>query len=90
MEKDTGFLHDNTTNNSRITVSEEGTYKIEANLRVSSNSQRSQFVSKVIINGVVQTQPYGSAYIRNSGSSSDFWTCVVNPSPVKLNANDYI
>jgi len=90
VEKDTGFLHDNTTNNSRITVSEEGTYKIEANLRVSSNSQRSQFVSKVIINGVVQTQPYGSAYIRNSGASSDFWTCVVNPSPVKLNANDYI
>jgi len=90
VEKDSGFLHDNSVNNSRIIVSEEGTYKIEANLRVSSASQRSQFVSKILINGVVQPQPYGSAYIRNSGSSSDFWTCVVNSPPFKLNANDYI
>jgi len=89
-EKDSSFSHSNSINNSRITVANDGTYKIEANIRASSSSQRLQLVSKILINGVVQSQPFGSAYIRNAGSSSDFWTCVVNPPPVKLNANDYI
>ena len=89
-EKDSSFSHDNITNNSRIEVLSNGTYKISANIRVESASQRAQFATKILIDGVVQPQPYGSAYIRNSGNSSDFWTCVVNPPPLKLTAGQYI
>lgn len=88
--KDTGFTHDNSTNNSRIEVDEDGTYEIEANIRMESSAQRAQFVAKILIDGVVQSQPYASGYIRNSGTSSDFWTCVVNPPPLKLTAGQYV
>ena len=89
-DKDTGFTHSNSTNNSRIEVDEDGTYLITANIRMISSNQRTQFVSKYLIDGVVQSQPFGSAYIRNSGPSSDFWTCVVSPPPVKLTAGQYV
>lgn len=88
--KDSGFTHSNTTNNSRIEVDENGTYEIEANIRMESSEQRAQFVAKILIDGVVQSQPYASGYIRNSGTSSDFWTCVVNPPPLKLTAGQYV
>jgi hypothetical protein len=88
--KDSGFTHSNTTNNSRIEVDEDGTYEIEANIRMESSAQRAQFVAKILIDGVVQSQPYASGYIRNSGTSSDFWTCVVNPPPLKLTAGQYV
>ena len=89
-EKDTGFTHSNITNNSRIEIDADGTYEIEANIRMESSNARAQFVVKILIDGVVQSQPYGSSYIRNSGFSSDFWTCVVNPPPLKLTAGQYI
>lgn len=89
-DKDSGFSHSNITNNSRIEVDADGTYEIEANIRMESSNQRAQFVVKILIDGVVQSQPYGSSYIRNNGSSSDFWTCVVNPPPLKLTAGQYI
>jgi hypothetical protein len=89
--KDTGFTHSTTTNNSRIVVDDNGTYQIAASIRVYETSdQRLQTVAKLLINGVIQSQPYGSSYIRNSGQASDYWSCVVNPPPLKLNANDYV
>lgn len=88
--KDSGFTHSNITNNSRIEVDSTGTYEIEGNIRIESADQRAQFVVKILIDGVVQSQPYGSSYIRNNGNSSDFWTCVVNPPPLKLTAGQYI
>ena len=88
--KDSGFTHDNVTNNSRIEVDADGTYEIEANIRMESVAQRAQFVAKILIDGVVQSHPYGSSYIRNNGTSSDFWTCVVNPPPLKLTAGQYV
>ena len=89
-EKDTGFTHSNTTNNSRIEVDADGTYQIQANIRMFSSGQRVQFVGRYLIDGVIQSMPLGSSYIRNSGSSSDFWTCVINPPAVKLTAGQYI
>jgi len=89
-DKDTGFTHDNVTNNSRIEVDEAGTYLIQANIRIESANQRSQFVVKYLIDGVVQSQPFGSSYIRNSGDSSDFWTCTMNVPPLKLTAGQYV
>ncbi|MEE8598273.1 MAG: hypothetical protein V3S69_01925 [Dehalococcoidales bacterium] len=89
-EKDSAFTHSNTVNNSRITIADDGTYQIAANIRLESSAQRLQAVSRILINGVLQSQPYGSSYIRNSGNASDFWTCSVNPPPVKLNSGDYV
>jgi len=89
-EKDNGFTHSNSVNNSRITVDNDGTYQIEANIRMLATGQRCQFVTKVVIDGVTQPQPYGSSYIRNSGNSSDYWTCIVNPPPIKLTAGQYV
>lgn len=89
-EKDTGFTHSNSTNNSRVEVDAEGTYQIQANIRMFSAGQRVQFVGKYLIDGVVQSMPMSSSYIRNSGSSSDYWTCILNPPPVKLTAGQYI
>lgn len=89
-EKDSGFSHSNSTNPSRITVDHDGTYLFAASLRVTSSAARAQTVAKLIVNGVIQPQPYGSVYIRNAGSSSDYWTSVVNPPPLKLSAGDYV
>lgn len=89
-EKDAGFTHSTATNNSRLLVDETGTYQPHANITVFSTGQRAQFVSKILIDGVVQAQPYHGGYIRNSGSSSDYWTCEIDPEPIKLNAGQYI
>ena len=89
--KDSGFTHSNSTNNTRLTVDEDGTYQIAASIRVFEDTeQRAQSVARILINGVIQAQPYGSSYIRNNGDSSDYWSCVINPPPLKLSANDYI
>jgi hypothetical protein len=89
--KDNGFTHSNSTNNTRITVDDDGTYQIAASIRVFETSeQRAQFVCRILINGVIQPQPYGSGYIRNNGNSSDYWSAVVNPPPTKLSAGDYV
>ena len=90
IEKDSGFTHSVSSNTSRIEVDEAGTYKIDANIRMESSGQRVQFVANYLIDGVVQDFPMGSSYIRNSGSSSDFWTCVLNAAPVKLTAGQYV
>ena len=90
-EKDTGFTHSTVTNNTRITVDKDGTYQVAASIRAfDAVDDRIQTVAKILINGVVQAQPYGSSYIRNSGDSSDYWSCVVNPPPKKLTAGDYV
>ena len=89
-EKDTGFTHNNSTNNTRLEVDSDGTYQIQANIRMFSSQQRAQFVGRYLINGVIQTMPMGSSYVRNNGTSSDFWTCIINPPPVKLTAGQYI
>ncbi len=89
-EKDSGFTHSISSNTSRIEVDEDGTYLLGANIRMEASGQRVQFVTKYLIDGVVQDLPTGSSYIRNSGTSSDFWTCILNPPPVKFNAGQYI
>lgn len=89
--KDAGFTHSNSVNNTRITMVEDGTYQIAASIRIYENAdQRAQSVARILINGNIQAQPYGSAYIRGSGNSSDYWSCVVNPPPIKLSAGDYV
>ena len=89
--KDAGFTHSNSTNNTRITIVDDGTYQIAASISIyDGTNQRTQTVSRILINGVIQSQPYGSSYIRNSGNASNYWSCVVNPPPIKLSSGDYV
>ena len=90
-EKDTGFTHSNSTNNSRITVSDNSTYQFGGALRIFNNSdQRIQPLPKLRIDGVVQDIAVDSGYIRNSGSASDYWSLEFTFRPLKLTANQYI
>ena len=88
--KDSGFTHSTSTNPSRVYVDQDGTYQIAASLRSSSSAQRAQPVARILINGSIQAQPYGSGYIRNNGSPSEYLSAVVNPPPVKLSAADSV
>ncbi len=90
-EKDTGFSHSNSTNNSRITVSDNSTYQFGGALRIFNNSdQRIQPLPKLRIDGVVQDIAVDSGYIRNSGSASDYWSLEFTFRPLKLTANQYV
>jgi hypothetical protein len=90
-EKDTGFTHSNSTNNSRITVSDNSTYQFGGALRIFNNSdQRIQPLPKLRIDGVVQDIAVDSGYIRNSGSASDYWSLEFTFRPLKLTANQYV
>ena len=49
ISKDLGFTHDNSTNNTRITVIESGTYQLAASIRVrDQDDPRAQFVCKLL------------------------------------------
>jgi len=88
---DTGFTHSTTTNNTRLIVDEASAYSFGGRIRVfNGSSQRTQPTVKIFLNGVEQNWSLASGYIRNSGSSSDFWTLDFTYEPQKLNANDYV
>jgi len=90
-EKDTGFTHSNSTNNSRITVSDNSTYQFGGALRIFNNGdQRIQPLPKLRIDGVVQDIAVDSGYIRNSGSSSDYWSLEFTFRPLKLTSSQYV
>ena len=89
--KDAGFTHSTSIANTKITIVDDGTYQIAASIRVyDATDQRAQTVAKILINGSALPQLFGSSYIRNSGNSSDYWSCVVNPPPIKLSAGDEV
>ena len=91
VEKDAGFTHNTSVNASRVEVDTDGTYLISGSIRVYSTAQRFQTVAYISKNGSTLTEyPMGSSYIRNSGSSTDYWNCVINPPPLKLSAGDYV
>ena len=89
--KDAGFTHSTSIANTKITIVDDGTYQIAASIRIyDTTNQRAQTVAKILINGSALPQLFGSAYIRNSGNSSEYWSCVVNPPPIKLSAGDEV
>jgi len=89
--KDTGFSHDNSTNNTRAIVDDASTYQFGGRIRVKNTTdQRAQPTVKIFVNGTEQDWNLASGYIRNSGDSSDDWTLEFTYEPEKLNANDYV
>lgn len=88
---DAGFSHSTSTNNTRLIVDDASTYQFGGRIRVfNGSSQRTQPTIKIFLNGVEQNWSLASGYIRNSGSSSDFWTLGFTYEPQKLNSNDYV
>jgi len=89
--KDTGFSHDNSTNNTRAIVDDASTYQFGGRIRVrNTTDQRAQPTVKIFVNGTEQDWNLASGYIRNAGNSSDDWTLEFTYEPEKLNANDYV
>jgi hypothetical protein len=90
-EKDTGFTHSNSTNNSRIVVSDDSTYQFGGALRVfNAGDQRVQPLPKLRIDGVIQDMAVDSGYIRGSGSASDYWSLEFTFRPLKLTSGQYV
>jgi len=78
-----------TLSSNEITVSESAVYAISGNITLESQAQRFQGTVKVFINGVYDGIERGNCYIRNSGTSYDFYA--VSFYTVKeLSANDVI
>jgi hypothetical protein len=89
--KDTGFSHDNSTNNTRAVVADASTYQFGGRIRVrNTTDQRAQPTVKIFVNGTEQDWNLASGYIRNAGNSSEDWTLEFTYEPEKLNANDYV
>lgn len=77
-------------NNTRLTVSETGSYRLGAYITVNSSAFRDQHVVEVYINGVASGILRSSTYVRNSTTSWDYWVMEVATEPFRLTANDYV
>ena len=78
-------------NNTRLTVTETGTYNVGGFFVIQDPSnQRSQHTIDIRINGVSTGVYRTSGYNRNLGSSWDYWIYELSTTPIELNANDYI
>lgn len=78
------------TNNTRLTIATDGAYKVGGFVTYLSATQRAQASVEILINGVAQGVFRGGSYIRNSGSSWDYWPIEFAPEPFNLTAGDYI
>ena len=76
-------------NNTRLTVDTTGVYRIGGYVTFSSNTQRGQAAVLLLINGVAGDFR-SSSYVRNSGSSWDYWVMEIAATPFSLTAGDYV
>lgn len=74
----------------RLTIAESGVYRIAASIVYSSTTQRGQASVQIRKNGTWDGIFRGGSYVRNSGSSWDFWPIEVAGTPMSLVAGDYI
>ena len=77
-------------NNTRFTIATTGTYRVGGYLTYQSGSQRTQAVIDILINGVSTGDYRSSSYVRNSGTSWDYWAMELSPEPFNLTAGDYV
>lgn len=77
-------------NNTRLTAASDGVYKVGGFLTYSSTTQRGQASAEILINGTPEGVFRGGSYVRNSGSSWDYWAIEIAPEPFTLSAGDYI
>lgn len=77
-------------NPTRLTAVSAGTYKIGGYVTVQSAAQRAQAVVEIIVNGTATGLQRSGSYIRNSGTSYDYWTMEIPSTPFTLSAADYV
>lgn len=77
-------------NSTRFTAESDGVYKLAAAITYRSTTQRAQAVVEVRKNGTLTGVFRGSSYIRNSGSSWDYWIIEMSGEPFNLVAGDYL
>jgi len=79
---------------SEITIVKDGTFNVGGNVRFSSSDQRMQAVIEILLDTGSGYSSIGllfsDSYIRNSGSSSDYWNNSFGGVDLLLNAGDKI
>ena len=73
-----------------FTVQTTGVYKWGAVVTEFSTSQRSQSGCRLLVNGSVSGLIRGTSYIRNSGTSWDYWPIELSSTPINLTAGDFV
>ena len=73
-----------------FTVQTTGIYKWGAVVTEFSAAQRSQSGCKILIDGVESGLIRGTSYIRNSGTSWDYWPIELSSTPISLAAGEFV
>jgi hypothetical protein len=74
----------------RLTAATDGVYKIGGYFAVNTNDQRPQAAVQIYVNGSAFGGIRTSSYIRNAGSSWDYWILELSGTPINLSATDYV
>ena len=74
----------------RLTAQTAGVYKFGGVVTELSSAQRAQASCRIRKNGALYGLLRGSSYIRNSGTSWDYWALEISSTPITLAAGDYI
>ena len=74
----------------RLTAQAAGVYKFGGVVTELSSAQRAQASCSIRKNGAIYGLLRGSSYIRNSGTSWDYWALEISSTPITLAAGDYI
>ena len=77
-------------NPTRLTITTTGVYRIGGYVTIQSAGQRACAAVEILINGTPTGLQRGGSYLRNSGTSYDFWTMDVSGTPTTLTAGDYV
>jgi len=74
----------------RLVAVSTGVYRVGGYVTISSAAQRAQGAVEILVNGTPTGLQRGGSYIRNSGTSYDYWTMDVAATPFSLSASDYV
>ncbi|MEM9437400.1 MAG: hypothetical protein AAGA15_10190 [Pseudomonadota bacterium] len=77
-------------NNTRLIAASDGVYRLGAAIAFQSSTQRAQAALELRRNGALNGVFRGSSYIRNSGTSWDYWVMELAGEPYNLLAGDYL
>lgn len=77
-------------NATRLVAVSTGVYKVCGFVTVQSTAQRAQTACEILINGTATGFQRSGAYIRNAGTSYDYYTMEVAGEPFNLTASDYV
>ena len=77
-------------NPTRITLNKDGRFSVGAAIAVRSTGARAQIAAAILKNGTPITGFRGGSYMRNAGTSWDYWVLEISPEPFDFLKDDYI